>query len=169
MKKYTIEDLKEGRVAVKHDGTLDELREVLNKAFYDPGLIGCFKYYYKFGDDLLRADSIITHLPVQSVKDFLEETFEFGEAVEASDNNRVWNSYVFIAKIDSEYPFVVAKYKYEGRCKDDLQEGCAIDVELFPYRFCRKAKANLNITVTLNGKEVSPSEISEETWKNLRK
>jgi len=169
MKKYTIEDLKEGRVAVKNDGTLDELNEVLKKAFDDSGGNGSFKYYYKSADNLACSDSIITRLPAQSVKDFLEETFEFGEAVEASDNNRVWNSYVFIAKVDSEYPFVVAKYKYEGRCKDDLQEGCAIDVELFPYRFCRKAKANLNITVTLNGKEVSPSEISEETWKNLRK
>ena len=74
--KYTIEDLAEGRCAVINDGTLDELREVLRRAFPKDNYetFGFFKYHYRSTFDCDQWDSSYnTVLPTQSVKDFLEE------------------------------------------------------------------------------------------------
>lgn len=74
--KYTIQDLREGRCAVINDGTLDELREVLERAFpeYIITVEGTEKFYYKrqTRKNQWVAD-ICTSLPTQSVKDFLKE------------------------------------------------------------------------------------------------
>ena len=45
--KFTIEDLRNGKVAVENDGTLEELKEVLNLAFPDDktSINGAFNYY----------------------------------------------------------------------------------------------------------------------------
>lgn len=76
MKRYTIKDLSEGRCAVENDGTLDELKEVLSKAFPNDAsssvIKGCHKFYYK--SEISKSIwffSDTTNLPTQSVKDFL--------------------------------------------------------------------------------------------------
>jgi len=73
MKKYTIQDLKNGNVAVHNNGTTEELREVLKKAFSkDANPQGEFLYYFKRNDNNWDY-SDETNLPTQSVKDFLTE------------------------------------------------------------------------------------------------
>lgn len=73
---YTIEDLREGRVAVVNDGTIQELRKVLKKSFPEdsPEASGSYKYYHR---DItitnLWESSPTTDLPTQSVKVFLKE------------------------------------------------------------------------------------------------
>lgn len=72
---FNIEDLAQGRCAVKNDGTLEELREALNRAFPDDKakVSGCYKYYEKDKyqtRNFWTCDSE-TDLPTQSVKDFL--------------------------------------------------------------------------------------------------
>jgi hypothetical protein len=72
---YTIEDLRNGKCAVINDGTLDELRKVINLAFPEDQttLAGAFMLYRKH-DDINRywygVDG--TDLPKQSVKYFLK-------------------------------------------------------------------------------------------------
>jgi hypothetical protein len=79
-KKFTIEDLAQGRCAVINDGTVEELKEVLSKAF--PNDWSNFysyvtewsssKYYqrgYNKKESWTRLN--VTQYPVQSVKDFL--------------------------------------------------------------------------------------------------
>jgi hypothetical protein len=73
---YTIEDLKNGKCAVINDGTLEELREVLDLAFpIDRVPVGGFdKYYFALGNKGIwtsASQQIIMH--TQSVKDFLKK------------------------------------------------------------------------------------------------
>lgn len=73
MKKYTIQDLKDGKVAVKNDGTIEELREVIKKAFPKTYLLaGSYLYYFRYSPDEWDCYDTTT-LPTQSVKDFLSE------------------------------------------------------------------------------------------------
>src|SRR5690606_38919074 len=87
--KYTIEDLRNGKCAVKNDGTVEELNEVLRLAFpSDKSVIeGANKYYYASSNKGEWRGSYYSSndLPVQSVKDFLDrrEDFKHGDEVEA--------------------------------------------------------------------------------------
>jgi hypothetical protein len=76
MTKYTINDLREGRVAVINDGTVEELRKVLKHAFsndhFKPD--GTYQFYIVDPDEdgvWDCADKVTT--PTQSVKVFIEE------------------------------------------------------------------------------------------------
>jgi hypothetical protein len=79
--KYTIEDLKEGRCAVKNDGTLEELRKVLELACPDgfSALKGIAIYYYADKSTRKWCYGAVTSLPFQSVKDFLTDEFVLPE------------------------------------------------------------------------------------------
>ena len=84
MKKYTIEDLAQGRCAVINDGSVEELREVLRRAFPDDHSLirGVNRYYFKHCHQAGKwyVDEFKVNLPTQSVKDFLveeEESFQY--------------------------------------------------------------------------------------------
>lgn len=70
--KYTIEDLRNGKVAVINDGTLEQLRDVLEKCKPGSTTLGIFKYYWfeKNGDIKCSNE---TSRESQSVKDFLTD------------------------------------------------------------------------------------------------
>lgn len=75
---FTCKDLSEGRVACINDGTIDELRKVLNFCFPNDKFetFGSNSYYYlmnKIGD---WDSSEKTDFPTQSVKVFLKEIEE---------------------------------------------------------------------------------------------
>lgn len=72
--KYTIKDLQEGKCAVLNDGTLEELAEVLRKAFpnYESKPIGNYWCYFLESKDKWIGNNY-TDLVCQSVKDFLKE------------------------------------------------------------------------------------------------
>lgn len=73
--RFAIKDLSEGRCALKHDGTTEELNEVLRNAFPKfQELAGNFQFYFKHPINPLCVDfSYSTKLPTQSTKVFLEE------------------------------------------------------------------------------------------------
>ena len=78
--KYTIEDLREGRVAVKHDDSLELLTKVLKMAFpNDTEPNGIVEYYFAHSNNnYWRSSEYDTFdLPVQSTKDFLEKNDKF--------------------------------------------------------------------------------------------
>ena len=77
---YTIKDLSEGKCAVKNDGTLEELREVLKLAFPKDSFIlsGGGTYYYPHEYNPGRwVGNNFTNLPKQSVKQFLVTSSEY--------------------------------------------------------------------------------------------
>ena len=76
--KFTIQDLSEGRVAIRNDGSLDDLRSIIALAFPDDEGVpsGLCSHYAKIENRhnrwvpynaLSKLDSL---LPIQSVKDF---------------------------------------------------------------------------------------------------
>lgn len=98
---FTIQDLADGKCAVKNDGTLEELRKVLGRA-----LRGTHKFYqFTIDEDCVAIDK--TDLPTQSVKDFFREvrkteTFNPQPHYDNSKGSlykvateRGWNPYVF--------------------------------------------------------------------------
>ena len=100
--KYTIEDLKNGLCAVKNDGTLEELRNVLKKAFSfngDLALGNCDTYYKANRPHTCIGASYGNPnlLPTQSVKDFLEPEFVWGEEVEGRNADHFdWQKAIFV-------------------------------------------------------------------------
>lgn len=80
--KFTIEDLREGRCAVINDGTIEELREVVCKAFPNDEMLcnGMAVYYFRNAKSHGNWISYnATALPVQSVRDFLPKTYTLTE------------------------------------------------------------------------------------------
>ena len=70
MKLYTIKDLREGRCAIKNDGTKQELEAVTQEAFGE-GAEGVFAYYFRPRGNKGYDCSDNTDLPSQSAKLFL--------------------------------------------------------------------------------------------------
>jgi len=69
---FTIDDLANGKCAVINDGTLDELKAVLKKAFpQDFNTSGNYKYYFATMTKTRWSCGDKTSLPTQSVKQFL--------------------------------------------------------------------------------------------------
>ena len=88
MNEKLIKQLREGTIALKNDGTLDDLKKVLGYAFpeYITNSEGTFKYYYKrpYHDEWIGID--YTHLPSHSVKEFLKSENEYPKVMKVSDN-----------------------------------------------------------------------------------
>ena len=86
MNEKLIKQLREGTIALKNDGTLEELREVLQYAFpkemTNPQ--GVLNYYYKrpYHDEWIGID--YTHLPSHSVKEFLKPENEYPKVMKVS-------------------------------------------------------------------------------------
>ena len=84
MNEKLIKQLREGTIALKNDGTLDELRKVLKYAFPKYGETnGSFKYYYK-REDCAWEYSNETNLPTHSVKEFLKPENEYPKVMKVS-------------------------------------------------------------------------------------
>ena len=72
MKKYTIQDLADGKCCVKNDGTLEELNKVLKLAFPDDcESSGAYDFYTRNYKLEWKGEDYIYPLPIQSVKVFL--------------------------------------------------------------------------------------------------
>lgn len=130
---YTIKDLVEGRVCVSNDGTLEELKKVLRKAFpyYEYPIEGVNRYYFKatFGEYWTSGDKpYYSHTPTQSVKDFLKQIEEpwvpkRGDRVLASWDcvDNVYNERIFVTEIKNGIrPYVLVSCGDEENFKSGL-------------------------------------------------
>tara|TARA_R100001244_G_scaffold101776_2_gene75887 strand:+ start:2877 stop:3371 length:495 start_codon:yes stop_codon:yes gene_type:complete len=105
-----IKEVAEGRLAIKNDSTVKELREVVKLCF--PTDIfkasGCNEFYFKHADEENVGEwdsSDTTNFPTISVKDLLEWTPVRGEVVMVSVNKTDYHTRIFVAYIEgSEYP-----------------------------------------------------------------
>lgn len=117
--KYTIKDLAKGRVILINDSTFEDLIKVLSEAFPQAKEAKVQKRFYVRASyppstDYHMSDnyySIGRDLPTQSVKDFLEPEFKWGEKVEVRDRETLDHiQATFIAENpdkDTEYKYVV--------------------------------------------------------------
>lgn len=124
---FNIEDLAQGRCAVKNDGTLEELREVLSKAFPDaPKTFGSSKFYLKSPlSKTWASGDTLAGLPAQSVKDFLRH--DLVEERHSHYNNENGSLYKLAEQLGlNAYEFDIlkriARCRKKGQFKQDLQK-----------------------------------------------
>ena len=86
MNEKLIKQLREGTIALKNDGTLEELREVLKCAFPNDSTksYGNRKYYFKHYDKNMWMFGEKTYLPSHSVKEFLKPENEYPKVMKVS-------------------------------------------------------------------------------------
>lgn len=86
MNEKLIKQLREGTIAVKNDGTLDELNKVLKYAFPNDYAKsnGNRKYYFKHDDENIWMWGEKTDLPSHSVKDFIKSESKYPKVMKVS-------------------------------------------------------------------------------------
>ena len=87
MNEKLIKQLREGTIALKNDGTLQELREVLKCAFPNDVSVskGFTKYYFASEDKNYWSLHDTTNLPSHSVKEFLKPENEYHKVMKVSE------------------------------------------------------------------------------------
>lgn len=87
MNEKLIKQLREGTIAVKNDGTLDELNKVLRYAFPNDVSVskGFTKYYFVSEDKNYWSLHDTTNLPSHSVKEFLKPENEYPKVMKVSE------------------------------------------------------------------------------------
>lgn len=114
------------------------------------------------------ADDVWGKATLQEIVSHFEKEafFERGERVLVRDEDEdYWKERTYLTTIDgSEAPFIVV---YESD-KDNYR-----NKEEFAYTGYRQIKKKplkeeINISISINGKQINPKDISEETWKALR-
>ena len=121
MAKFTIKDLAEGKCAVKNDGTVEELNKVLRAAFpKDVQSSGDWIYYAKHYYSNRWESFTRIEIPVQSVKEFLEELESLklpkrGDRILVYDTcTNCWLERIFITYIEgAKHPVVCVADIYE--------------------------------------------------------
>ena len=127
MNKELIKKLAAGEIAVKNDGTIEQLREVLKAAFpEDKEPNGNFKYYQKF----MREDGLwdcVDHatIPSHPISDFYTEDqpeFVRGEVVEVREYNvEKWVDRIYLTTIEGAikpYMCVAKSHEYLFKTND---------------------------------------------------
>ena len=86
MNEKLIKQLREGTIAVKNDGTLEELNKVLRYAFPNDVSVskGFTKYYFVSEDKNYWSLHDTTNLPSHSVKEFLKPESEYPKVMKVS-------------------------------------------------------------------------------------
>ncbi len=103
--KYTIEDLRNGKCAIENNGTSEELKKIIKLAFpYSTVPSGTSRYYYKHYYSKSWDYDVKTNLPIQSVKDFLEPEFVWGERIGYMGSD---NKYFFVGMNPSRKDSVI--------------------------------------------------------------
>ena len=87
MNEKLIKQLREGTIAVKNDGTLEELNKVLKYAFPNDASVsrGFTKYYFASEDKHYWSLYDTTNLPSYSVKEFLKPENEYPKVMKVSE------------------------------------------------------------------------------------
>ena len=88
MNEKLIKQLREGTIALKNDGTIDELNKVLKYAFPNDVSVskGFTKYYFVSQDKNYWSLHDTTNLPSYSVKEFLKPESEYPKVMKVSIN-----------------------------------------------------------------------------------
>ena len=87
MNEKLIKQLREGTIALKNDGTLEELNKVLRYAFSNDvtSSKGYGKYYFVLEDKKYWYFNDTTYLPSHSVKEFLKPESEYPKVMKVSN------------------------------------------------------------------------------------
>jgi len=178
MKKYTIEQITKGEVAVKNDGTLKQIQELMDLAFPEDGSViqknGSIKdskfFYCNSYSNKRWSNGNTTDLPTQSVGDFLETEWmpKKGDEVLVRDYKEdEWTKAIFIDKIEGCLnPCVTVWRDHES----DFREGCSFSVVTWAKmkRLIPKEEPKIELSLMVNGQETAVS-MAKSEWDKLMK
>ena len=179
MRKYTIEEGTKGEVAIKNDGTLEQLQELLILMFPKDSyriesewFIGNSKFYYLSHLPGKWASGDKTDLPTQSVKDFLipEWKPERGEMVlvRFSTLNEWggWCPRIFITEaVGSRQPYITVT----ERDTDNFRNGLDFDITMWgQMKQLIPEEPRVEVSVMINGEESAMS-FAKSEWDKLMK
>ena len=105
-----IQKVRDGKVAILNDGTVEQLRKGLRLCFpLSAQILLGNNVYYSFFNEIEWQARGTTSLPTVSVKEFYEDEFVWGEEVEVSDSKKYWVNRFYVGKnpICSQYNFIV--------------------------------------------------------------
>ena len=179
MRKYTIEEGTKGEVAIKNDGTLEQLQELLTLMFPEdsyrikPGSwIGDSKFYYLTSVPGRWAHGDKTDLPTQSVKDFLEPEWkpEWGEMVLVKFGilNKwcEWCPRIFITEaVGSRQPYITVT----DQDADNFRNGLDFNITMWgQMKQLIPEEPRVEVSVMINGEESAMS-FDKSEWDKLMK
>lgn len=131
----TIEDVRNRKVAVHNNGTLEQLVEVLGIAFpsIEKGVSGLYEYYFAQSHDLHKWNysNEKPNMPIQSVKDFLvKEEFKLPEKWCVLGDKQEVIDYSNIYGVSKPYEIVGHHYHHYPPYEfDDLNGTSSTDIE----------------------------------------
>ena len=98
----------------------------------------------------------------------IEEEFTRGEIVQVRDNeDGKWMDRVFLTKIEgTDIDSIIVVSNYDEGCFED---GDDFIWQCWKYIQKKPKEDKVKLTLEVNGKEVDPNTLSEESWANLRK
>ena len=154
MNEKLIKQLREGTIALKNDGTLEELNKVLRYAFpNEPSESkGIRKYYFATSNKYYWTLSDTTNLPSHSVKEFLKPENEYPKVMKVSffpiktkeQFKEALTRVVFMKKIDKFIAWNKAKTIKEA----EIQTSCgtwnyAVDLDWQPEEETKPLKLTM--------------------------
>ena len=168
-KRYTIEEICKDGVDIENDGTVQQLRELLTQVFPKDAsnITGGQKFYGRsiFDSNLWHASDATTR-PTQSVKDFFASEWKpvRGEMVLVKGKYPGgWHERIYLGKIKgSHLPYAVVQSAEEAK----YHAGEKVNPTY--WKQVKQLKpASDEVELTINGKIIDPSELSEEQWNSL--
>ena len=181
MRKYTIEEGTKGEVAIKNDGTLEQLQEVLTLMFPDDNY-----RIHEAGDHIKNENFFFlstcwpiawtchhkTNLPTQSVKDFLTPEWKpvRGEMVlvKFSIHNKwgEWCRRIFITEaVGSIQPYITVTYQDT----DNFHNGLDFNITMWgQMKQLIPEEPRVDVSVMINGEESAMS-FAKSEWDKLMK
>ena len=176
-KRYTIKDVGKGCVAIKNDGTMEQIKEALRLAF--PNDIYGFMmsetyeeqaFFWKCANTNMWTFGNETNLPTQSVKEFLEWQPERGEMVlvRSADNHK-WEPRMFLVEITgAREPFITMLHGHEDRLNKELVFDTILWRQIKQIEKPEEIKHELiEVKVTLNGESINPMQFTQEQWNKI--
>jgi hypothetical protein len=157
MNKKLIQQLRNGKIAVKNDGTIDELNEILKEAFPsdDSQSIGIWDFYYGVEKEHYWGCDSSTNLPSYSVKDFFtdaEQEKTFPRVMLVNDVNNIMTSIPRVV-------FMIKNGKYLGWLGANTIEEAEKVTEIFSWHYAWEVEEHtFPITIT----EKQYNELNEE-------
>jgi hypothetical protein len=158
LNKKLIQRLRDGKIAVKNDGTIEDLNEILKEAFPNTETIGIWDFYYAVEKEHYWGCDSTTTLPIYSVKDFFtdaEQEKTFPRVMLVNDVN----------DIDTSIPrvvFMIKNGKYLAWNGADTLEKSENVTDNFPWSYAWEVEDANKQTFPITITETQYNELTEE-------
>jgi hypothetical protein len=164
---FDLELAKQGHPLVTRNGTkIDQFIYLTGKYVTEPILCiidnGAIRFYND--GNYLETETNYRDLLLDKSQPWRPEPQEGDIVLVRNYDTNQWTERIFLYKLKNGKVLTVAE-TYKKDYKENKSFECLVWNQMKPIPI----ENHLEFKLTLNGEEIDPSEISEETWNNLRK